>query len=133
MALFVLLACIQPALALGVVEIVTKETQAKMGLDFTLTAERLSREAVLVRMEIPNKGNLRNLKGVTLSIGSGSPEVHAPLRTTSGKDGSLAVSFQLSPELAGRASIGLGPTILSRPTLSHHYAVELRGYITDRK
>lgn len=133
--LLMLCACVRPVLAMGLVEIVTKETQVKMGLDFTLTAERASPTAVLVRMEIPDKGNLRNLQQVALYIGTGtgSPQIYAPLQTTAGKDGARMVSFQLSPELADRCSIALGPTVLSRPTLSHHYYVQLKGYLTDRK
>lgn len=124
---------IQPAFALGVLTIVTKETQAQLGLNFSLIAERVDKEAVLVKMEIPVEGKLVNLKKVNMTIGSGRPLLSANLDTTLGKNGSLIVSFQISPELAEKCSIYLGPTIESRRRLSHHYAVQLKGYVTDRK
>lgn len=122
------------ATALGVVTVVTKETQAKEGLEFTLNAVRVSDKVVMVQMEIPNKGNLRDLEAVHLWVGKDdTPELYTPLEMKRGKDNQISVTFQLSPEMASRADIWLGPTVLSQPTLRHHYVVRLPGYITDRK
>ena len=112
---------------------VTRETQASQGVDFTLSAVRVDDTAVIVRMEIPKKGKLINLKTVTMNIGTGRPLVHADLETTPGKDGSLVVSFQLSPELADKCDIFLGPLAPDIPTTSVYYAVQLKGYVTVRK
>ena len=137
--MLLLCACIQHAFALGsgrplvagtLVE-VTKETQAKLGLNFTLVAERVDAEAVLVSLEIPRTGKLKNLRSVKMRIGSGRPLVSASLQTTPGKNGSWIVSFQLSPELADKCSIDLiGPY----EGLSYYiYAIAVKGYVTARK
>ena len=118
---------------------VTKETQAKIGVEFTLTATRVSETAVLVEMEIPRKGKLRNLKDVSLDIGdyhpgvSSSPLLAANLQTTPGKNNSLIVSFQLSPELADKCSIRLGPLEPAVAMSWEYYAVMLKGYVTTRR
>ena len=120
--------------ALGVFTVVTKETQAKEGLVYTLSAVRVSNEVVMVELEIPNEGKLRDIKRVALELGggNGSPELYVPLNTASEKKDTWAVSFQLSPAFANKASLWLGPTLLSRPTLSHHYALQLSTYLTER-
>ena len=124
------------ALAMSEIIAVTKETQAKQGLKFTLSAIRVSDTAVLVRIEIPRAGNLKTLKGVNLYIGkgNGSPFVSAALQTTPDKNGSLIASFQLSPELADKGCIEL-VTISPTATLSNalYYSVVLKGYITISK
>ena len=121
--------------ALGVFTVVTRETQEKEGLVYTLSAVRVSPDVVMVNLEIPNQGKLRDIKRIGLQIGggNGSPELYASLNTTSDKKDTWAVSFQLSPALANKTDLWLGPTLLSRPMLSHHYAVQLKGYIMERK
>lgn len=133
-------ACIPHAFANSEFISVTKETQAKLGLKFTLSAVRVSETAVLVRMEIPKEGKLKDLKRVTMTIGTGtigtagSPLVSATLQTTPGKKNSWVVSFQLSPDLADKCSIDL---VVLNPAAAlpneSFYAVELKGYVTDRK
>ncbi len=118
---------------------VTKKTQAELGLNYTLSAVRASDTAVLVQMEIPKGSKLKTLKRVNLHIATGnplggSPLLSADLQTTPGKNGSVVVTFQLSPELADKCFLELITT--SPPaTLSSEefYAVELKGYITDKK
>jgi hypothetical protein len=125
--------------AMGTLVTVTKETQAKLGVEFTLSAVRVSDTAVLVRMEIPKTGKLKELQRVTLDIGSdrpgvpASPLVSADLQTAPGKHGSLVVSFQLSPEMANQCSIRLGPLAPAIPMSYEYYSVELKGYVTDNK
>ena len=127
---------------LGYIIKVTKQTQAKEGLNFTLVANRVSPEAVLVSMEIPREGKLKDMSRVTLSIRpllppsrsgpvSYSPLVSAPLLTTESKKGVWSVSFQLASELAERCSIDLLIPKGSREYF--YYAVELKEYITDRQ
>jgi hypothetical protein len=130
--LLMLCVCIQPAFALGSVIIVTRETQAKLGLNYTLVADRVDAEAVLVRMEIPRNGKLKDLRSVKMRIGSGRPLVSATLQTTPGKDGVWVVSFQLTPDLADKCSIDL--ILPSKDALTYEvYGVELKGYVTARK
>ena len=124
-------ACIQHASAMGSLIEVTKETQAKLGLNYTLVADRVDDEAVLVRMEIPRTGKLKTLRSVSMRIGSGRPLVAATLQTTPGKNGSWVVSFQVSPDLADKCSIDL---IVPSDGLTYEvYAVEVKGYVTARK
>ena len=131
-AALLLLARPPQAFAMGSVTTVTKETQSKLGLNYTLIADRADAEAVLVRMEIPRKGKLKTLRSVSMRIGAGRPRVAATLQTTPGKDGSWVVSFQLSPALAEDCSIDL--IVPSQDPMSYEvYAVELKGYVTDRK
>ena len=131
MIALMLCAHIQPAFAMGSVAVVKKETQAQMGLTYTLVAERVDAEAVLVSMEIPRQGKLKDLRSVSMRIGPGRPLVSATLQTTIGKNGSWTVSFQVSPELADKCSVDL---IVPHSTRTYTvYAVELKGYVTDRK
>jgi hypothetical protein len=123
------------AAAMGEVVLVTRQNQEKLGLRFTLTAERVSNEAVLVRIEAPRQGKLRGLRLVSMTVGrEGTPLVHAPLYTTAGKDGAWVATFQLSPELADRCTVDL-TTPFDPPSARSYliYAVELKGYITERK
>ena len=72
---------------------------------------------------------------MTLTVGSGSPIVSADLQTRPGKNGSVVVSFQLSPELAGKCSVMLfTPTTPVEPmNYEQFYSVELKGYITEKE
>jgi hypothetical protein len=134
-----LLAQIPPALALSELIAVTKDTQAKLGVQFTLSAVRVSETVVLVRMQIPKTGKLKDLQRVSLDIGTyppgalTSPLVSADLATTPGKNGSLIVSFQLSPEMADKCTILLGPLAPALPESYVYCSVELSGYVTDNK
>ena len=128
----ILCACIQQAFAMGELVVVTKATQAKLGLNFTLVAERVDAEAVLVRIEVPRAGKLKTLRNIGMSIGQGRPIVAATLQTTTGKDGSWIANFQVSPEMADKCSIDLlVPDVSGDEYLV--YAVQLKGYVTDRK
>lgn len=129
--LLMLCACLRHALAMGEVIEVTRETQAQLGLNYTLVAEKVDEEAVLVSMEIPRKGKLKNLRSVSMRIGPGRPIVAATLQTTPGKNGSWGVAFQVSPELADKCSVDLiVPSELRSYVV---YAVELKGYVKARK
>lgn len=130
-------ASLKIAFAMGEVIIVTKATQAKQGLKYTLTAERVSKDVVLVHMEIPREGKLKDFRSVSISIGkqkpleNGSPLLSAPLQTRTGEGGSRTVSFQLASDLADRCSIDV---YMPYEALSYDvYAIELKGYVTDRK
>ena len=133
------LTCLPRAFAMGELIMITKANQAQKGVEFTLSAVRVSDASVLVNMEIPRKGKLKHLKRVTMDIGiylpgvSTSPLVSADLETKLGKNDSLVVSFQVSPEMADKCSIRLGPLEPVEPMNYAHYNVELKGYITVRK
>ena len=124
---------------LGFVIRVTKQTQAKEGLNYTLEARRVSPEAVLVSMEIPREGKLKDMSRVTMSIRpilppspsrpvSYSPLVSAPLLVTVVKNGVWSVAFQLASELAERCSVDL---LIPKTFEYFSYSVELKEYITD--
>lgn len=125
------------AFAMGELVIVTKETQAKEGLRFTLNAERVSPEVVLVRIEASKEGKLKNLRSVSMTLGktkaheNGSPMLSAPLQTSSGKNGSVIATFQLTSDLADKCSVDL--TVPETAMSYTIYAVELKGYVVDRK
>ncbi|MCX6381886.1 MAG: hypothetical protein NT023_20820 [Armatimonadetes bacterium] len=126
-------ACLQHAFAMGELMIVTKETQAKLGLKYTLVADRVDDEAVLVSIEIPRKGKLKTLRSVSMRIGNGRPKVSAVLQTTAGKSGAWTAAFQVSPDLAESCYIDL---IVPSPQSGMEYvvyAVELKGYVKARK
>ena len=126
---------------LGFVIAVTKQTQAREGLSYTLEARRVSPEVVMVTMEIPREGKLKDVRSVTMEIRphlpktngpvSYSPLVSAILQTTEAKKGVWTVSFQLAAELAERCSVNL--LIPGGPGRKgyFYYAVELKEYITD--
>lgn len=134
-----LVACGIAASAEGFLVTVTKETQAKLGVQFDLSAVRASPRSVLVRMEIPRTGKLKELKTVTMDIGdyrpgvASAPTVSAELATKTGKNGAILVAFQLAPEMAEKCSIRLGPLSPAEPEAYLYYAVELKGYITERR
>lgn len=137
--LLLLCVCVQQAFAEGALIRVTKENQARLGLRYTLSAERVSPEVVLVQMEIPREGKLKKLRGVSMSIGktkaldNGSPILAAPLQTRPGKDGAWVVSFQLASDLADRCSVDLNVPEDASGVSYEIYGVEIKGYITDRK
>ncbi|HLK58173.1 MAG TPA: hypothetical protein VKU00_16520 [Chthonomonadaceae bacterium] len=129
--ILVLCACIQQSFAMGELIEVTKENQAELGLNYTLVADRVDAEAVLVSMEIPRKGKLKDLRSVSMRVGSGRPLVAAPLQTSPGKDGSWVITFQLAPNLADKCSVDLIVPVSGRTYVV--YAVQLKGYVKDRK
>lgn len=129
--LLILCVSLPNSLALGGLVYVTKETQKELQLDFTLQAEKVDAEAVIVRMEVRKTGKLAKLRHISLDIGSGRPMVHAILQTSKGKDASESVTFQVSPELAQKTYIGLNvPSATRSYTI---YSVELKGYIVNKQ
>ncbi len=58
--------------------------------------------------------------------------VSANLETIAGENGSVVVRFQISPDLADECSISL---FVRDPDEAgeHFYAVQLDGYVTDKK
>jgi len=130
--ILMLCASVQQAFAMGELIVVTKQTQARLGLKFTLVAERVDKEAVLVQMEVPREGKLKTLRSVSMRIGPGRPIVAATLQTTPGKNGAWVVSFQVSPEMADKCSVDL--VVPTGGGIEYVvYAVELKGYVTARK
>jgi len=118
---------------MGELMTVTKETQAKLGLKYTLVADRVDDEAVLVQIEIPRKGKLKTLRSVSMRIGNGRPKVAATLQTTTDKNGSWTAAFQVSPDLAESFYIDL---VVPTPQSGMEYvvyAIGLKGYVKARK
>jgi hypothetical protein len=136
---FALLAGLPRAFAIGHLILVTKENQASLGVKFTLTALKVSDTAVSVDMEIPKQSKLKDLKKVTMDIGdykagvATSPMVLVNLETKPGKDGSIMVSFQLSPEMVDKCSILLGPVEPAPPGSYAVYSVYVKSYVTTKK
>lgn len=135
MTAVLLLASLQRAFAMSEGVFVTKATQGQSGLDFTLSAVRLSPQAISVRMEIPKTGKLQNLKAVRMTIGQGTPLLWSTLEAKPNDKGVLIVAFQIAPELADKCSIDLVVPNVPATAIDyeHFYAVELKGYVTDRK
>lgn len=132
--MLMLCACVQQASATGDLIDVTKKTQAKVGIDYKLVAERVDSQAVLVTMEIPLNGKLKGLRSVSMSIGKGRPQVAARLFTEHADNGSLIVRFQVSPEMANKCYVNLTTPGDPPKGMSYLvYAVELKGYVTGRK
>ncbi len=125
----------QPAKAMSEGVTVTNQTQAEFDLHYTLTAERVSDNAVLVHMEIPRQGKLKELLSAALEIGAGngSPDLHADLMVREGAHGARELTFQLNPALARKGSIMLTvPDARAFLSSTSFFSVELSGYITQR-
>jgi len=77
MIALLLIVCVPRASAMSEGFFVTKDTQAEMGLHFSLSAVRVSDTAVLVRMEIPKEVEdseaSENVRWVGKSRGVGGP------------------------------------------------------------
>ena len=137
LAMFCLAVSSAHAKAMSSLILVTKQNQAEVGVKFQLSAERVSDTSVIVKMQVPRAGTLKELKRVSMDIGdykpgiSTSPMLYADLQTTQGKDGSLTVSFQLSPQMAEKCSILLGPLTPAKPT-REYYSVSLQSFVTTK-
>lgn len=134
-AVAMVMACVRPTGAMSEGYVVTKATQGEIGVEFTLSAVRLSKAAISVEMAIPVKGKLQHLKSVELRIGQGAPLLSATLEAKPDKNGTRVVQFQIAPELAEKCSIDLVVATVPVNGLDyeHFYAVELKGYITAAK
>lgn len=135
-AVIALSVCAPSVFALRGVMLVTKDTQAKLGLVFTLIAEKKSEDVVIIDMEIPRKGKLKSLHSVDLNLGtpSGYPAISAPLQTKTGKNGAWLVRLQLSPEMAEKCSLDLSAD--APPTAGVEgivYSVAIKTYIAAKK
>jgi hypothetical protein len=120
-----------PAHAVIVVIPVTKDTQAKVGLDFTLFAVREA-DVVWVRFECPRKDKLRELAGINLEIkdAKGHEIVLAPLEITEEK-GVIKTHFRLKPEHAERCNIVLiaEQSKPPEPAFGRYYSIQLKEYV----
>jgi len=130
-AALLLCLCVQRCKAMNEVVEVTHESQARSGVQFHLEANQMDSAAVLVRMEIPRNGKLKDLKSVTLRIGSGRPIVDAVLQPKPGPGNSWIVVFQVSPSMADLAWVDL--QVPGEPMTGLIYAVQLKGYVTQKK
>jgi hypothetical protein len=116
-----------PAFSRGVGKLVTKQTQEKLGLEFDLSAAA-DENSALVILKIPKSGKLKDVLEVRLSISAEDQKhflVRAPLEMRE-KDGAVAVSAQLSPELAEKAAIEL---VMTKGRNEFFYHVRLSDYI----
>ncbi|MGV3723241.1 MAG: hypothetical protein ACO1SX_20260 [Actinomycetota bacterium] len=110
--------------------IVTKATQKEHGLTYNLQAEK-SGDVVLVTMEIPRAGKLKELESVALEMsGERRVPLHAPL-AMSQKNGVASVRFQVGTEFVQNCSIMLFLRMHGRT--GQFYGVQLKDYVTERK
>lgn len=106
-AVVLILTGVQVVSARSLGHLVTQETQAKLGLNFSLSAVKESKEAILVRLVAPRKGKLQSLTHVRLSIRDGHKILLlSPLEAKVEGD-SVVTGFQISPDLIDRSYIEL--------------------------
>ena len=116
--------------ALRVGYFVTKATQKEHGLTYNLKAEKVG-DIVLVSMEIPRAGKLKELESVALDLSvNGRVPLHAPLAMTENR-GVTSVRFQVGTEHVQNCSIKLFLKMHGRS--GEFYGVQLKDYVTERK
>jgi hypothetical protein len=110
--------------------IVTKATQKQHGLTYNLKAEQAG-DIVLVTMEIPRAGKLKELESVALEFsGDRRVPLHAPL-AMSQQNGVSNVRFQVGTEFVQNCSIMLFLKMHGRS--GEFYGILLKDYVTERK
>ncbi len=118
-------------LAFVVIHRVNRETQAKLGLEFTLTAE-LKEGAMYVKIEAPRKGRLATLSMVQIDVkdADGKEVLAAPVATTDVK-GVMHAQFRLAPQLAARCTIILETeaSMSNERDFAVNYLIALKGYL----
>lgn len=123
------------AFAVIVVQPVTKDTQAKVGLDFNLSVVPES-GTVWVQLEVPRKGKLATLSLVQIEVKNrqGKEILLAPVATSNEK-GTTKAHFRLAPEQAARCNIILVTEASTppAPAFAVNYSISLKGYISKRK
>lgn len=121
--------------AMIVVQPVTKDTQAKDGLDFSLSAVPES-GTVWVQLEVPRKGKLATLSLVQIEVKDkhGKEILLAPVATSDEK-GTTKAQFRLASEQAARCNIILVTEASTppAPAFAVNYSVSLKGYIDKGK
>lgn len=126
------------ASGIGVGDLITKDTQEKMGVNFTLTAVRESAGSVLVKLVAPKEAKLANLSKVRLTIQKEGDKhflLWANLETTTDESGKIVSGFQISPELAEQSFIELvvETSKPGKPAFERFYHVRVKDYIVDKK
>jgi hypothetical protein len=110
--------------------IVTKATQKELGLTYDLLAEKVG-DVVLVSMEIPKDGKLKELESASFSMSEGSrTPLYVPMAMTE-KKGVVSLRFQVGTEHVEKCSVGLYLKMHGRS--GEFYAVMLKDYVTERK
>lgn len=139
--MFILLAAmlLSPLLtekAFAVIEVrpVTKETQAKEDLDFTLAAVEEA-GSVWVDLQAPKNGKLATLSLVQLEVkdAKGKELLLAPLAVTN-KKGTISAHFRMALDQAEHSNIVL-VTEQSKPKelpFAINYSISLKSYIIGR-
>lgn len=135
LALLLLAGSAGTAFALIVVQPVTKDTQAKEGLDFTLSAASES-GTVWVKLAAPRKGKLATLSLVQLEVkdAQGKEVLLAPVATTDENE-VIHAHFRITPEHAKWCNVIL-VTEQSKPpapAFARHYSIAVKSYITQAK
>jgi hypothetical protein len=120
-----------PARALDRGLLITKATQGQHGLDFELSAVQEGPDAVVVRLSVPKTGRLADLTGVRLSVTDGKRFLTLVPVATAEADGRVTAWCQLTPEVAGKASLDLY-TVTDR-VYAFHYAVQVGTYVEPKK
>lgn len=130
MAVVMLFAWMQSAFSMTQGIIVTATTQYDQGLDFTLTTTPERDATVIVRMEIPQKGKLKNLAALQMELNDDKGTLLvAPLAPTT-HNGVVSVSFQIARKLVAQCAINLFPERnQDDPRYSIFYAVRLKSYV----
>lgn len=127
MAVVIMLTWMQSAFAVsGPHYNITATTQYEQGLEFTLTTTPERDDTLIIRLEIPRKGRLKNLAGLQMELNDGKTTLLAPLSATT-HDGTMSLSFQIARKLVPQCYVNLFVEV--DPRYSICYAVSLKGYI----
>ncbi len=129
-AVAVLALAASEASARGLGKLVTKATQAKMELDYDLSAIQ-EPNAVVLDMKIPKRGKLSDVRRVRLSVMAEDGKhclIRLPLERENA-EGAIRVTGQITPELAANAHIEL---VMEEGRREFYYYVRLADYVTER-
>ena len=131
LAMFMLLAGVHSALAvMGPRYIITPDTQLKQQLEFTLTTTPERDDTLIVRIDIPKQGKLKDLGGMQMELSDDrSTLLLSPLATTT-HDGAVTASFQIARYLVNVCYINL--FVVVDPRYSICYSVSLKSYMPDK-
>jgi hypothetical protein len=136
--LSILLAAFLPLGVLGtdsaftVIHRVTWETQAKLGLEFTLNTDAKD-GVVWVKLEVPRKRKFATLAQIQINVkDAGGKELLVVPVAASDEKGVTHAHFRLANEQARRCTIILETEAATERDLAANYLIELKGYLESK-
>ena len=129
-----------PSFALQMIEPITKESQARSGVKFTLKAVHVRvPDTVVVEIEAPLEGKLKSLSIIQVVLSEKDEfregemidySMVIDVATTKTKDGKLKASFSMKPALAKKCHILLYTEV--DETFAHVFDIRVREYIEEK-